>query len=62
MLQDVPSKPKYLVTFTVGYEQKANINAAVKKVKQNNLKKYRTEKIYSWPSHHALAIIITFDF
>lgn len=44
MLQDLPSKPKYLVTFTVGYDQKANINAAVKKVKQNNFKKYRMRK------------------
>lgn len=25
-------KPKYLVTFTVGFEQRNNINAAVKKV------------------------------
>jgi hypothetical protein len=35
-LQDLPSKPKYLVTFTVGYAQKANIDAAVKKVKKRN--------------------------
>lgn len=32
MLQDLKKKPKYLVTFTVGYEQRHNINAAVKKV------------------------------
>jgi len=32
MLQDLKKKPKYLVTFTVGYEQRQNINAAVKKV------------------------------
>jgi undecaprenyl pyrophosphate synthase len=25
-------KPKYLLTFTVGYDQRNNINAAVKKV------------------------------
>lgn len=31
-LQDLTIKPKYLVTFTVGYAQKNNINAAVKKV------------------------------
>ncbi|KAJ8443768.1 hypothetical protein Cgig2_029673 [Carnegiea gigantea] len=29
---DLTSKPKYLVTFTVGYDQKANIDACVKKV------------------------------
>jgi hypothetical protein len=33
--EDLPSKPKYLVTFTVGYDQKANINAAVKKFSEN---------------------------
>lgn len=31
-LQDLPMKQKYLVTFTVGYDQKNNIDAAVKKV------------------------------
>lgn len=31
-VQDLPFKPKYLVTFTVGYDQKNNINAAVQKV------------------------------
>jgi hypothetical protein len=31
-IQDLPFKPKYLVTFTVGVEQKENINRAVKKV------------------------------
>jgi hypothetical protein len=30
--QDLPFKPKYLVTFTVGISQKDNINNAVKKV------------------------------
>lgn len=30
--QDLTSQPRYLVTFTVGYSQKANIDAAVKKV------------------------------
>ena len=30
--QDLPFKPKYLVTFTVGISQKENINRAVKKV------------------------------
>ncbi|TVT99668.1 hypothetical protein EJB05_34446 [Eragrostis curvula] len=29
--EDLPFKPKYLVTFTVGYAQKENINKAVKK-------------------------------
>ncbi|GAB2275073.1 hypothetical protein Dimus_009842 [Dionaea muscipula] len=29
--EDLPTKPKYLLTFTVGFEQKDNINAAVKK-------------------------------
>ncbi|KAJ1380476.1 hypothetical protein SESBI_45960, partial [Sesbania bispinosa] len=29
--EDLTSKPKYLVTFTVGYAQKNNIDAAVKK-------------------------------
>lgn len=29
--EDLKKKPKYLVTFTVGYEQRHNINAAVKK-------------------------------
>lgn len=31
-LQDLSIKPRYLVTFTVGLEQKDNIDAAVKKV------------------------------
>jgi hypothetical protein len=31
-LQDLKKKPKYLVTFTVGINQKKNIDAAVKKV------------------------------
>lgn len=30
--QDLTSQPRYLITFTVGYSQKANIDAAVKKV------------------------------
>uniref|UniRef100_A0A7C8ZQP7 Uncharacterized protein n=2 Tax=Opuntia streptacantha TaxID=393608 RepID=A0A7C8ZQP7_OPUST len=33
--EDLTSKPKYLVTFTVGYGQKANIDACVKKFSQN---------------------------
>ncbi|KAL9332732.1 hypothetical protein ACSQ67_002342 [Phaseolus vulgaris] len=33
--EDLTSKPKYLVTFTVGYEQKKNIDAAVKKFSGN---------------------------
>lgn len=32
--QDLKIKPKYLVTFTVGLNQKGIIDAAVKKVKQ----------------------------
>lgn len=31
-LQDLTTKPKYLLALTVGYKQKDNINAAVKKV------------------------------
>lgn len=31
-VQDLKKKPKYLVTFTVGLDQKNNIDAAVKKV------------------------------
>lgn len=31
-MQDLNKKPKYLVTFTVGFDQKKNIDAAVKKV------------------------------
>lgn len=31
-LQDLPIRPKYLVTFTVGFDLKHNIDAAVKKV------------------------------
>ena len=31
-LQDLKSKPQYLVTFTVGYDQRMNIDTAVKKV------------------------------
>lgn len=31
-VQDLPIKQKYLVTFTVGLDQKHNIDAAVKKV------------------------------
>ncbi|CAM8984168.1 unnamed protein product [Rhodiola kirilowii] len=33
--EDLIKKPKYLVTFTVGYEQKKNIDAAVKKFSDN---------------------------
>ncbi|XP_062151487.1 uncharacterized protein LOC133859919 isoform X2 [Alnus glutinosa] len=33
--EDFTIKPKYLVTFTVGYGQKNNINAAVKKFSEN---------------------------
>jgi hypothetical protein len=35
--EDLKKKPKYLVTFTVGFEQRNNINAAVKKVLQQFL-------------------------
>ncbi|XP_070672900.1 uncharacterized protein [Malus domestica] len=34
-LQDLLVKPKYLVTFTVGYAQKKNVDAAVKKFSEN---------------------------
>ncbi|XVF14017.1 hypothetical protein REPUB_Repub09cG0020100 [Reevesia pubescens] len=33
--EDLTIKPKYLVTFTVGYNQKTNIDAAVKKFSEN---------------------------
>ncbi|XP_062110429.1 uncharacterized protein LOC133822194 isoform X1 [Humulus lupulus] len=33
--EDLTSHPKYLVTFTVGYDQKKNIDAAVKKFSEN---------------------------
>ncbi|TYG49511.1 hypothetical protein ES288_D10G100100v1 [Gossypium darwinii] len=33
--EDLTIKPKYLVTFTVGYNQKSNIDAAVKKFSEN---------------------------
>ncbi|XP_057948782.1 uncharacterized protein LOC131144263 [Malania oleifera] len=33
--EDLAIKPKYLVTFTVGYDQKMNIDAAVKKFSEN---------------------------
>ncbi|GMH07119.1 hypothetical protein Nepgr_008959 [Nepenthes gracilis] len=33
--EDLPKKPKYLVTFTVGFDQKDNINAALKKFSDN---------------------------
>ncbi|XP_051117356.1 uncharacterized protein LOC127242068 [Andrographis paniculata] len=33
--EDVARKPRYLVTFTVGYDQKNNIDAAVKKFSEN---------------------------
>ncbi|KAJ0972481.1 hypothetical protein J5N97_020440 [Dioscorea zingiberensis] len=33
--QDLPMKQKYLVTFTVGYNQKNNIDAAVRKFSEN---------------------------
>ncbi|KAI3467600.1 hypothetical protein Pfo_024263 [Paulownia fortunei] len=33
--EDLTSKPKYLVTFTVGYDQRNNIDAAVKKFSEN---------------------------
>jgi len=33
--EDLTSQPRYLVTFTVGYSQKANIDAAVKKFSEN---------------------------
>lgn len=31
-MQDLAATPKYLVTFTVGYNQKNNIDAAIRKV------------------------------
>ncbi|XP_034910786.1 uncharacterized protein [Populus alba] len=34
-LQDLTIQPRYLVTFTVGYDQKKNIDAAVKKFSEN---------------------------
>lgn len=34
-LQDLIIKPRYLITFTVGIEQKKNIDDAVKKVIRN---------------------------
>ncbi|GMH06797.1 hypothetical protein Nepgr_008637 [Nepenthes gracilis] len=33
--EDLTSKPKYLVTFTVGYEQRAYIDACIKKFSEN---------------------------
>ncbi|KAL3829550.1 hypothetical protein ACJIZ3_018352 [Penstemon smallii] len=33
--EDLVVKPRYLVTFTVGYDQKGNIDAAVKKLTEN---------------------------
>ncbi|KAL1565218.1 hypothetical protein AAHA92_07461 [Salvia divinorum] len=33
--EDLTSKPKYLVTFTVGYDQRKNIDLAVKKFSEN---------------------------
>ncbi|GKV23004.1 hypothetical protein SLEP1_g32797 [Rubroshorea leprosula] len=33
--EDLTNKPKYLVTFTVGYDQRKNIDAAVKKFSDN---------------------------
>lgn len=33
--EDLPNKPKYLVTFTVGYAQKANIDKCVKKFSES---------------------------
>ncbi|XP_057427212.1 uncharacterized protein LOC130720574 [Lotus japonicus] len=33
--QDLSIKPKYLVTFTVGYDQRNNIDAAIKKFSEN---------------------------
>ncbi|KAI9072140.1 hypothetical protein K1719_045917 [Acacia pycnantha] len=33
--QDLPIKPKYLITFTVGYDQRNNIDAAIKKFSEN---------------------------
>ncbi|OEL37870.1 hypothetical protein BAE44_0001112, partial [Dichanthelium oligosanthes] len=33
--EDLTSQPRYLVTFTVGYSQKANIDAVVKKFSEN---------------------------
>ncbi|KAF3584829.1 hypothetical protein F2Q69_00026064, partial [Brassica cretica] len=33
--EDLKKKPKYLVTFTVGFEQRININAAVKKFSED---------------------------
>lgn len=33
-MQDLVVRQKYLATFTVGYEQKDNIDAAIKKVRE----------------------------
>ncbi|KAI9125303.1 hypothetical protein K1719_003919 [Acacia pycnantha] len=32
---DLPIKPKYLITLTVGYDQRNNIDAAIKKFSEN---------------------------
>lgn len=47
-MQDLTIKPKYLVTFTVGYDQKKNIDAAVKKVR---LVLRSLDLFHSSPSH-----------
>lgn len=39
-MQDLIVMPKYLVTFTVGYKQRLNIDAAIKKVSLSPLSLY----------------------
>lgn len=37
VIQDLPEKPKYLLTFTVGIKQKEYVDLCIKKVRSMNL-------------------------
>lgn len=56
-MQDLSITPKYLVTFTVGYDQKKNIDAAVKKVGPLSLPLY---VYFSYLSHCAEFVLTVF--
>jgi hypothetical protein len=55
--QDLPFKAKYLVTFTVGFEQREIINAAISKVSRTSYIMFHSfwaQYIY----HHSLSVLV----
>lgn len=50
-------KPKYLVTLTVGFDQKDNVNAAIKKVLEYNIY-YHVTKILKFCSRTMISVLM----